>query len=257
MKVLFITALFALTINSPKSPANNGTSARQPGPNIRPQTIQVVNNSDSAAKTDRPQNEPSQWYASPERQLVVVGFLTLLAIWYQARETAKATKAMERNTAAFIESQKPIIAADGSGNPLREIAASPVPRMKIDLHNKGTTTAYDCIQETWIELVPHKIEADGFTFNSDTFTFSEAAEHHISQSPFALYPNHDPVMINIPIPGGLSEAQRLAIRRAQLLVCIRIRVTFRDAFTPTRYADFGFWVMYEGLGYLAKYHDSN
>jgi hypothetical protein len=187
-------------------------------------------------------------YTSPEWWLVIIAAGTGLAIAWQARETAKATRAVERNTKAFIESQRPIIAADAKGHPLKDLSDT-VPRVRIALSNRGQTTAYHCLHESWIELVPHKID--------DSFTFSDAADHFASVNPFSLYPNHEGMVINIPIRNGLTDAERGAIQTAKLLVCIRLRVTFRDAFSPSRYAEFGFWVMYEGMSFLARYNDSN
>lgn len=185
---------------------------------------------------------------NPEWWLVIVGFLTLAVVAYQAIETAKATKAMRDNTSAFIESQRPIIAAEAKGHPLEDLS-SDIPRMKIALSNKGTTTAYDCLHESWIELV---------TKMPDEFEdFSSAADYFKSKNKFSLYPGHDPIVINIPIRRGLSETEREAVRGARLYVCVRVRLSFRDSFAPERYSNFGFWVMYEGMGFLPKYNDSN
>jgi hypothetical protein len=42
--------------------------------------------------------ESPTWYKSPEWALVAVGIATLVLIWYQARETARTTKAMRAST---------------------------------------------------------------------------------------------------------------------------------------------------------------
>ena len=43
----------------------------------------------------------------------------------------------------------------------------------------------------------------------------------------------------------------------RLYACIRIRIAYRDAFSPGRYANFGFYVLHDGLGFLPKYNDAN
>ena len=90
---------------------------------------------------------------------------------------------------------------------------------------------------------------------ADDFTFSDAATHFASANPFSLYPNHDPMVINIP--AEITEAQQVAIRNAELLICVRLLVRFSNAFTNDRFADFGYWIMFEGLRNLRKYSDSN
>ena len=185
------------------------------------------------------------WYTSSEWWLVIIAAITAAFICWQARETAKATRAMESNTTVFIESQKPVIAAEPVGVPLQDILGD-VPRMRLRLCNKGQMPALGCMYESWIEVV-----ADPET------AFTDAADHFSSEKPFGLYPNHQGMTINIPIRSGLSDEQRQAIGHAQMFVAVRIKVTFRDAFTPTRFADFGYWVMLEGMGTLSKYQDSN
>jgi hypothetical protein len=114
------------------------------------------------------------------------------------------------------------------------------------LNNKGVTVAYDCIYESWIELL-----------GSTKDDFSAAADYFKSSEPLALYPNHIPLILNIPLRKGLTEAQLSDLRKMRLYACLRIRVTYRDAFTPHRYANFGFVVLANGLGFLPKYNDAN
>ncbi len=112
--------------------------------------------------------------------------------------------------------------------------------------NRGATTAYDCIYESWIELL-------AFPFND----FTASADYFKAADRFALYPNHAPVVINIPIRKGLTGAQLSDLKQLRLYACIRIRIAYRDAFSPGRYANFGFYVLHDGLGFLPKYNDAN
>jgi hypothetical protein len=180
--------------------------------------------------------------------LVLIGGFTLRAILYQAKKTADATTAMERNTAAFIESQRPILAVLPHENPFADLMDKHTPRVKLSLMNKGQTTAYECIYESWIEMLP---------LPPPVMDFSSKADYASVADRFSLPPNHEGRVINIPFTQGLSEADRLDLGHARRTAYVRLRVTFRDAFTPNRYAEFGFYVMFDGLGSLPKYQDSN
>jgi len=202
-------------------------------------------------------DDPQSWRASlksPEWWLVFLGFPSLGIVLWQAIATANSARSMVKYTHAFIESQRPIIVCDPHEHPFQDLASA-VPRMRLALSNHGSTTAFHCAHESWIEFIPHET-GEGFEFDRN-FTFSASASHFTSENPFSLYPDHKPVIINIPAGKDLSEAEKLAIRRGKLLVCVRLRLTFSDTFNPKRFSDFGFWVMYEGMGYLAKYQDSN
>src|SRR5258708_5257439 len=58
-------------------------------------SLAFKNNQEPATNTEAPKASPPKWYASSEWWLVVIAGLTGLAIVYQAREMARATKVME------------------------------------------------------------------------------------------------------------------------------------------------------------------
>jgi hypothetical protein len=173
---------------------------------------------------------------------------TLQAVQLQAEETAKATQAMRDNVAVFVKTQGPQVAAKGSGNHVRDLADAAEPRVNVALVNLGTTTAYECTYETWIELLP-------FPF----VDFTSAADYAAITEKFAMYPNHEPVVLNIPIRKGLTKEEREDMFHLRKFMCFRVRVVYRDVFskTPERYADFGFYALKQGFGFLPKYNDSN
>lgn len=150
------------------------------------------------------------------------------------------------NTQILMEGQRPYIAAEAHGDPTKDLTDREAPRVQISLTNKGVTVAYDCTYESWIELLI-----------TPTHDFTASADYFKSSEPFALYPNHVPLILNIPLRKGLTDAQLNDLRKMRLYECIRIRVTYRDAFTPHRYANFGFVVLATGLGFLPKYNDAN
>ena len=56
---------------------------------------------------------------------------------------------------------------------------------------------------------------------------------------------------------NLSQTERSEIKGLTRKVCIRVKVSYRDAFSPLRqYANFGYWVQSNGFGFLPKYNDS-
>ncbi|MGA8215602.1 MAG: hypothetical protein WB799_18535 [Candidatus Sulfotelmatobacter sp.] len=234
---------------------NSAATSADATPHTAGQTVVVVNQQPSQGQENNHSSKPPSYLHElllpqnlPNLALVIVAAITAGFVCWQARETAKATKAMVGNTAAFIESQRPILAIKPSGNPFADLMDRDNPRVQLALMNRGQTTAYECIYESWIELLPVPHPVMDFTPNADHRSIAER---------FSLPPNHEPLIINIPFTHGLSDADRADVGNARRTAYVRLRVTFRDAFTPSRYADFGYWVMYRGLGILPKYHDSN
>lgn len=71
-----------------------------------------------------------------------------------------------------------------------------------------------------------------------------------------LYANSQPTILNIPIQEEVTPEQIQAVVNFALYVCVRVRVTYRDAFGK-RYSNFGYYVQKQGFGFLPKYNDSN
>ncbi len=184
-------------------------------------------------------------YLSAEWIVAGVAVLTLLILAYQANEMRKATQAMRDNTKVLLESQRPMIAAQAHGDPTQHLADRAAPRVQIELVNRGLSPAYDFVYETWIELLE-------FPFKD----FTLSAEHHKSTEQTVLYPNHGPLIINIPITKGLTLQQLSDLRALRQYACVRVRVQYRDASSPHRRANFGFSVTREGPTHLPKYNDA-
>lgn len=168
----------------------------------------------------------------------VIGLGTLIFVWRQSIH-------MRRQLNAFIESQRPQIAAGGYANP-SDTLFEKTPRVLVAIHNTGLTTAYDCTYESWIEVLP-----------APFVDFTENADYFQSQNRFSLHSKHNPAVLNIPIRKGISQGEYAAINRNEMDVCIRVKVTYRDAFKGKRYANFGYMADAEGFRVLPKYHDSN
>ena len=167
---------------------------------------------------------------------VIGGFGTWAAL--------RTLRSIEQQTKVLVESQRPKLSASGHDDPSKTLSDPAARRVVIGLENKGMTPAYDLISESWIEILP-------FPFND----FTRLASYFKSPSPTILHPNSQPLLLNIPIQTPPTEEQMRAVKRSDLYVCIRIHVTYRDAFGP-REDNFGFYAMKEGLGILPKYNDS-
>ena len=79
----------------------------------------------------------------------------------------------------------------------------------------------------------------------------------MSENKYSLHSRHKPMIANVPLRQGITPQQVSAVKRNQLDICIRIKVTFRDAYSPNRYANFGYMLDAQGFRFLPKYHDSN
>jgi hypothetical protein len=178
---------------------------------------------------------PDTW---PNWALVIVGLGAIGTAWF-------TLLAIRDQTNALVESQRPKIAAKPHGNPTHDLADLNSPRIQLELFNRGLSVAQNLTYESWIELLPLPFR-----------DFTAAADYHKSEEPMALYPSHDPIIINVPVRKGISEQQLSELRRLETFACVRLRVYYGDAFSAARVASFGFWVAHNGLGFLPKYNDA-
>jgi hypothetical protein len=162
---------------------------------------------------------------------------------FGARYALRTLRVIEKQTAALIESQRPKIAVTAHDDPFQMLCGPSPHRVEIDLDNKGLGVARNLTYETWIELLPLPF-----------VDFTSGADHFASTDPMVLYPNHEPLTINIPIRTGLTARQLDDLRHFRICACIRILVHYDDAFGPNRTVSFGLVVRHNGLGYLPKYN---
>jgi hypothetical protein len=178
---------------------------------------------------------------------VLVSILTLLVIKRQADIAERQVRSSDQQFKVFLESQKPQIVAEADSNPTQTLADRIAPRVQIAVFNKGLTPAYDYIYESWIEVLPEPFQ-----------DFSEAVDYFKSENPSVIYPGQKPHVLNVPIRKGITEQELANLRQLRVRACVRIRVEYRDAFSPEKrwYVNFGFAVLPNGLGFLPKYNDS-
>ncbi len=181
-----------------------------------------------------------------------VGVCTLFFIRAQAVEMRRATqemsrsaKATEESVSAFVAAQGPQLTARAYGKPPDDVFSG-TPRVQMQLFNQGPTAAHDLSYEFWIEVLPF-----------DFVDFSAAASYYKSEHRLSVYQRQHPVILNMPLGRVLSEVELHQIRNLEKKVCLRIKATYRDPFSPLRrYVNFGYWVQSDGLGFLPKYNDS-
>lgn len=137
-----------------------------------PHTVTFVNNEESTAKAETAHSRPPRWYTSSEWWLVIIAALTGLAIAYQARETARATGAIERQVEQMIEAGKQTerIITRMNDTAVRELRAyvclsaaqiafkkMDSPEIEIHMKNCGQTPAYDVHWWMNVWIAPHPL----------------------------------------------------------------------------------------------------
>jgi hypothetical protein len=156
----------------------------------------------------------------------------------------RTLRAIEWQTKVLVESQRPKLTASALADPSKTLADIAARRVLLGLENKGMTPAYDLVYETWIEILPFPFE-----------DFTPSATYFKCPHSMVLYPDSQPMALNVPIQREVGAEEMHAVLELHLYVCIRIHVTYKDAFGP-REANFGYYAMKNGLGILPKYNDS-
>lgn len=157
----------------------------------------------------------------------------------------RTLKAIERQTNILSESQRPRIVAEAGEHPSKTLSEDPqTPRVVLKIINKGLMPATGYIYESWVEVLP---DTSG--------DFTAYADHHKCEVVSVLYPD-TPQKVNIPLRGGISDQDWPLVRKLKKYVCVRLYAEWADPFIPTRrcYADFGFHVLPNGMGFLDKHN---
>jgi len=99
MKACIVLALLLFAANPPQKPDGKGQQSNLSANREAPAPVVIVNNAGTdketdKAKTEAPNGDTSIWANAANWALVAIGFITFIAVWKQARETAKATQAM-------------------------------------------------------------------------------------------------------------------------------------------------------------------
>ncbi len=111
MRWMAISALLfcAITGSSSSKPNHARDAGNHDSKPKGPPTVTFINNETPQKQIDLHDEKTPHWYTpleDSERQLVIVGFITFFAIWYQAVQSARATKAMERSTGVTMDIER-------------------------------------------------------------------------------------------------------------------------------------------------------
>lgn len=176
--------------------------------------------------------------------LVGVGIGGIVAAILTLSSIKKQSRTLVRQTAALVEGQRPSVSVCCHGDATKTFGDRIARRMELKLENKGQHRARDLVYETWIEILPLPFK-----------DFTESATHFKCTDPISLYPGHSNFIFNIPIQREVKDEEWAAIRTLKVYVCVRIQVSYRDAFGQT-IADFGYYVTPTGMGFLPKYNNT-
>jgi hypothetical protein len=175
-----------------------------------------------------------------------VTVVMFFAIRSQAKAARDAAKTAKKSVDALIMSLRAEIIASPT-KPILGMFVGGTPKPCVHLLNTGTTTAYKCIHQTWIELLPYPLT-----------DFTSAAVYKKAPYPMTIYANsQSPPYAEISLERPLTVDDLTEMKNATKYLCFRIRVEYIDAFKEPRYADFAFTTDGIGVGAFPKYNDSN
>jgi hypothetical protein len=181
---------------------------------------------------------------------VIVAAFQLSAIRRQAKiandtllEARKAADAATMNARAAIEGQRAHIF--GGPQPIVDFGIGKEPKPRLALKNVGLTPAYNCIAETWVEVLQKPF-----------IDFSPNAFFQAKPDPFVLYQNAPaPMIILLRWNRPLTEQEVSDIEADKWGLCFRVRLKYRDAFRGDRVQNFGFSSNSVTFEPLPKYND--
>lgn len=230
MTAAFFAILLSIAQAAPPVP-------RQP---IKDHTENAGKSSDVHAQKYEP------WTRADELSLaydILTGLLVIIG-GFGVCYALRTLRAIERQTSVLAESQRPRIVVDVAEDPSKTFADESARRVKLRVTNKGMTPAVEYRYESWIEILPDT--SGDFTSSANHFKFDTTS---------VLYPN-TPQAINIPLGAEISPDEFLEVKQLRRYVCVRLYAEYDDPFIPSRrcYADFGFYLIAGGLGFLDKHN---
>ena len=177
----------------------------------------------------------------PEWWLFIAAVLTFFAIIYQAREAAKATKAMRDGIRLQSESLRPRLTIGGSTSPFVDMVGGKVVLVDVVFINTGGTPAYGVQPETWLEFLDIPFPA-----------FTPSAIHQ-NGGKVTVHP-HQPSPFRIPFLRVLSTEEIARLKAVKATLYLRIRLTY-EAFGQQKYTDYTFQITPTALN--IEHCDSN
>lgn len=275
MKALILTVVFAIAQAAPPVPGqapNNATGSRQKiqdgGQNGQtPSPSPLIVNPSERKSSQNPGRSPSRADAEqkPIPVSVVITWWDYLYVIFTGllvsiagigtiiacrtlRTLEKQTSAAKEAAEATLLYAKSFVEAQRAR--LMVSFAKPEPGMSPEftarIKNVGLVPAECCLIETWIEVTANPFR-----------DFSPSANYTSPAVPMTVYPNAviDP-LIDIPLGRPLLGSEGEGLRDGRLIISIRLRIRYKDAFHPSVWQNFGFFPTHEGFEYLPKYNDS-
>jgi hypothetical protein len=176
-------------------------------------------------------NTSPHWYTAlerPEWWLFIAAVLTLCAIVYQSRESAKATKAMRDGIELQMESLRPRLLIGAHTSPFMDMIQGKKITVDIEFINTGEIPAYGAKPETWLEFLD--IPFTAFTPSAVHQAAGTITVHSKQSSPFL-----------IPFGRSLTASEISHLKAVKATLYLRVRLTY-EAFGKTKYTDYTFQI---------------
>jgi hypothetical protein len=193
-----------------------------------PITLQIEHQEIARDAQRQTSTSPPRWYESPEWWLFIAAMGTLIAIVYQARESAKATQAMRDGIKLQSESLRPRLTIGARVSPFMDMVEGKKIIVDVDFINTGGTPAYGVLPETWLELL-------GIPFTS----FTSTAVHQ-SGGKITVHPRQ-PSPFGIPFGRNLTPEEIMLAKSVKATLYLRIRLVY-EAFGKGKYTDYTFQI---------------
>jgi len=88
--------------------------------------------------------------------------------------------------------------------------------------------------------------------------FTPSSLYNNMAAPMTIYANApSPTIFEIWLKRSVTPEELSGPRSGHQVPCFRIRMEYKDAFSETRWQEFGFCVRSAGMEYLPKYNDFN
>jgi hypothetical protein len=174
-----------------------------------------------------------RWPDGPTTWVIV---LTLLAIAEQAKESTKATQAMQAQVSMQMETLRPRLTVGFDGSQFKPMTEGRAARMVAKIINTGGTPAYHVAAVSWIEFLPMPFPQ-----------FTQAAEYFKGDS-FPVYPTQ-PIFYPVMRRERLTESEIKATFKATHCLCLRLRLSY-ESFGKPKFSDFVFGAEPNGVATL-------
>ena len=185
----------------------------------------------TAGAEEKADDHSPHWCAAlkrPEWWLFIAAVFSFGAIADQARESARATKAMRDGIKLQSESLRPRLMIDAGISPFMDMIGGNKITVDIAFINTGGIPAYGVSPETWLEFLD--IPFPAFTSNAVHQTGGKITVHPHQPSPF-----------RIPFGRALTPEEIGKLKAVEATLYLRVRLVY-EVFGKPKYTDYIFQV---------------